>query len=182
MEQMNMSPRQQELFKRLARIPKRILAMYDNENIADFVLHDLCSEKTLNLSKAAYFIDNPDFDCFKGIGGYDNSESHILLDSIWTDVNGFQNHLNKCNFNKKVRTLSMDSIRLNGAQEDILNKQLLKDISSQLGFTNPHYYIWKMKHDNMGIIIFQPALNSESLNIDEDALASLCVLGFCPIY
>lgn len=187
MEQMNMSPRQQELYKRLARIPQKILALYDTENIADFVLHELCGDKCLNFSKAAYFIDNPDFDCFKGIGGYDNAQQHVSSEFIWSDVPGFHNHLNNCEFNKNVRNFYMPSIRLsssknNGHHKQELDEKAIAKISNDLGFSKPHYYIWKMKHDNHGVIIFQPSTSNGDLNIDEDVLASLCILGFCPIY
>ena len=56
--------------ERLADLPKRMVPLYDLEaigNIPEFVLHDLCHEDCFNLKKAAFLVDNPDFDSLQGV-------------------------------------------------------------------------------------------------------------------
>ena len=60
-----------DLLQKLSHLPKKIVALEGLEHTPSFVLHELCNESAFNLSKAAFFIDNPDFNHFKGIAGFD---------------------------------------------------------------------------------------------------------------
>lgn len=175
MEHKDISPRQQDLYKRLADMPRKILKHYDVPHVADLVLHDLCGEKGFNFIKAAYFIDNPDFDSLKGIGGFDKSEQHNGADN-WSDRAAFEKHLaNNCSFNKKVRSFVKPSKHKKGA----LTKSTLSDLARELGMSDALLYTWNTKHDNHAIFLYQKGDNQSELT--EEALASLALLAFCPV-
>ena len=54
----------------LSKLPRKMLSLKGQENVTEFVLHELCHKNCFNLDKAAYFVDNPDFDCLKGMAGF----------------------------------------------------------------------------------------------------------------
>ena len=51
---------QHNVLNTISRLPRKMLSLKNQENITEFVLHDLCNKKCFNLEKAAYFVDNPD--------------------------------------------------------------------------------------------------------------------------
>ena len=44
--------------------------------MSEFVLHDICNPNCFNLQKAAFLVDNPDFDCLKGVAGFSADEAY----------------------------------------------------------------------------------------------------------
>jgi hypothetical protein len=175
MERKNMSPHHQDVYKRLANLPRKILKHFEGAPITDLVLHELCGEQGFNLAKAAYFIDNPDFDCLKGVAGFDKSEGHNGLDH-WAHIENFNKHLKGCNFNTRVRSVIKPSkAKATGS----LSHTLISDLAAELGMTNPGVYTWDAKHDNHGIFLFQK--NNDHTELTEEILAGLCLLAFCPL-
>ena len=59
----------------LSTLPQKILSLHGRADLAEFVLRDLCHERCFNLKKAAFFIDNPDFNHLKGIAGFCHEEN-----------------------------------------------------------------------------------------------------------
>ena len=107
----SVAPRYQQLLKCFTHLPEQILSLHDIDNVTEYVLHSLCVEDCLNLSKAAYFIDNPDFDCLKGVAGFNKQEETYTYDVPLNDHNHFREHVSNCAFNKKVRDISAPSGR-----------------------------------------------------------------------
>ena len=64
------------------------------ENMIEFVLHCLCSEDCFNMPKAAYFVDNIDFNCLKGIAGYNHLEKY-KEPGIWSKPENFSSSYEK---------------------------------------------------------------------------------------
>ena len=88
------------MFRHLSELPQKIVNLHGLENITEFVLHDLCHRSCFNLNKAAYFVDNPDFDCLKGIAGFHHDEVYPGED-IWFNPQAFSDHMESASFNKK---------------------------------------------------------------------------------
>lgn len=182
MERKNIS-KQEQMVKCFLHLPEKLLLFHGMENISEFVLHTLCSRNCLNLSKAAYFIDNHDFDCLKGIAGFDKNELYhnddINSDTedhnyIWQNTDHFSDHMKKCLFNQKVRNVMKPSAS-KASDEDIIN-----DLARELAINKPIFYSWKVKYDNKAIFIFETA--EDDIDIDSDILKGICLLGFCPIF
>jgi hypothetical protein len=167
-----LSERHHKILTSLSVLPKKILHAYDVNNLAQIVLHDLCNEQCFNISKAAYFVDNPDFDCFKGIAGYHFKEHS--QNNYWQNPQQFTDSIQNNEFYKKVRAYSSESL-YNQSPKTEHNKDT---IASLFSFNEPHYYSFKMKNDNHGLLIYE----SPSENITQDLLDGFYFLGFCPLH
>lgn len=173
----NLSEREQSVLGCLSCLPKNILAMHHLENITEFVLHDLCHERCFNLEKAAYLVDNPDFDCCKGIAGFLRTPSSTDQEDIWQDPETFSLFMRSCPFNSQVRNFESPSIARNGLSE----KEAVDRIARELAFHTPGYLSWNMKHDNHGMLIFEHG-NGEIDDLEQHLLNSVHFFGFCPIF
>src|SRR5437016_735872 len=91
-----------KLLNHLAQIPRNIINLHHRENLAEFVLYELCDSNCFNFHRAAYFVDNADFDCIKGIAGFDSKEC-FNKNRIWKDPDGFSEHMKNASFNSQVR-------------------------------------------------------------------------------
>jgi hypothetical protein len=171
-----MPHRHNTLMKCFMCLPQKILSLHGIDNMAEFVLHDLCDESCFNLSKAAYFVDNPDFDCLKGIAGYDRTEETMTMEDRWKNPHQFTNHAAHCAFNQKVRGIAKTS---SGRQKQD-DKSVVNDLSHELSMKNPRYISWDIKHQNHAIFIFE-SMPNDILELDDDMLKGMCLLGFCPI-
>ncbi len=173
MKQNETSPRYEKLLRCFTNLPQQILSLNGTENMTEYVLHSLCEEGCLNLSKAAYFIDNPDFDCLKGVAGYSKEEETYTCDTVLgTD---FKEHMDNCAFNKKVRGLNFPSPRRLKEEND----RHVHHLAGILGMTNPIYHTWTIKHDNYGLLIFELQRPDDAQQ--QEFLEGLSILGFCPV-
>ena len=176
MERDELLHRQQKILNNLRLLPRRILHMQSNDNVTEFVLHDLCNEGCFNLEKAAYLVDNPDFNCLKGVAGFSRAEAFCPEKVIWDDPQGFSAHMQGAAFNQKVRSFGRESFVKQGETED----QVADHIAQNLEFTNYGFYSWNMKHDNHGIFVYEKT--SDDTSVDEYLSDGLYLLGFCPVY
>lgn len=158
-------------------LPRKMITLHGNENVSEFVLHELCNPSCFNIKKAAYFIDNPDFDCLKGVAGVCQDES-AGIDDIWQKPEEFSLYMRQSPFNQKVRSLSRSSAKKMSDQAD---KELAIDVAHELGIVNIGYCSWNSKHDNHGILVFEKGESHEDVGA-EDFLNGVSLLSFCPIY
>lgn len=155
-------------------LPKKMLGMYGRENVIEFVLHDLA--KGFNLKRAAYVVDNPDFNCIKGVAGFDVSQAYKSDHTIWQDQEMFTLHMQQAPYNQQVRCFVTESLVKKGKSD----QEIVGSISGILGFQNPSYYAWPIKHDNHGLLLYEKC---DQENCDCDYLLDgLCLIGFCPIF
>jgi hypothetical protein len=158
-------------------LPRKMIALHGNENVSEFVLHELCQPRCFNLKKAAYFIDNPDFDCLKGVAGI-NQDEMIAFDDVWQKPEEFSLYMRQSPFNQKVRSLNRSSAKKTSFEAD---KDLAIDVAHELGIANIGYCSWTSKHDNHGILVFEK--NTDQGQVDkEELLNGFSLLSFCPIY
>ncbi len=180
MEHKDISPRHHQLLTCLSCLPRKILSVYGIDNATEFVLHELCAARCLDLYKAAYFVDNPDFDCCKGVTGFSSDEEYMNGSSHWDDPEAFSHHMLQCAFNKKVRALALPSfIRAQREKKDVL-----KELISHLNLTNPLYFTWDIKNNNCGILLIEQKAHQDAFDetLQEHFLNGLYLLGFCPIF
>lgn len=76
MEHTTMSPRHKQVLVCLSCLPHKMLSVHGLSNATEFVLHELCQSSCFNLKKAAYFVDNPDFDRLQGVAGFNKEEEY----------------------------------------------------------------------------------------------------------
>lgn len=165
------------LLRCLSGLPKQILNLHTWDNVPEFVLHGLCSKDCFNLNKAAYFVDNPDFDCIKGIAGFSHEEGKLNWDEIWEDPESFTLFTQSLPFNKRVRNFGATSIkRKTHTYEDLVSR-----ISNEIGFENPAFCLWEMKHFNHGLLVYEKPAEDQCGLFDEHFINSLHLLSFCPI-
>ncbi|MFC1841787.1 hypothetical protein ACFLYA_01825 [Candidatus Dependentiae bacterium] len=169
--------KQNRILNSLSTIPKKILSLHGAENITEFVLHDLCQENCFNLEKAAYFVNNPDFNCLKGVAGISTRDlPEGLWSDIWEQKEMFSTYMRNSPFNRKVRGLSQCSLE----GTDIPNEDIIKSVSRNLGIEHPSYYSLDMKHGNGGLFIFEK--NQKDDISEKHLLDGVSLLGFCPIF
>jgi hypothetical protein len=161
----------------LSYLPRKILTLHGSENVPEFVLHDLCNKDCFNLTKAAFFVDNPDFNCLKGVAGFDSKETYESNDTIWDNPTEFSNHMKNSPFNKKVRDIALCSLKRDGASHEAIAQKLAHDF----GMKNPVVHSWDMKHDNHGLFVYE--LDEIDGPQSKDYLLNgLCMFGFCPVF
>ncbi len=164
-----------EVIVAVMTIPKHIIKLHGTDNVTEFLLHNLGQQDCFNFSKAAYFIDNPDFDHLKGIAGFSKDESYLAKVNHWTETQEFSEHMKKAAFNSMVRDTCRCSIKRNKMQEE----KVVQEISDELHFLNPRYVVWPIKHDNHGLLVFE---KTEEDGIDEHLENALQLFGFCPVF
>ncbi len=175
MERVNISPRRHQMLTRLTELPVKILSRHDLENITEFVLYELCGPNCFNLKKAAYFVDNPDFNCLKGVAGITNSDQ--FGNNYWEQPEKFSHFMKESKFNQQVRNLTRPSAKHNKTADT----KLAQDLAAELSLKNPAFYSWNMKHGNHGLLLFEHSPETAH-EIDDQVLQGLCLLGFCPIF
>lgn len=175
MKHRNLSPRSCQILLCLSCLPKKILKLHGSENTTEFVLHTICGEECFDFSKAAYFVDNPDFDCCKGVAGCCKTERYQHPDDAWLQEGPFSEHMKEASFNRKVRECSHKSIS-HGLE------QAVQDLAEQLDIANPAHYVWELKNGNKGILVFERSSDDICDEIEEHLEQGLSLLGFCPIF
>jgi len=171
----------------LSRIAPQMLRLKEQSNLSEFVLHELCCQDGFSLNKAAYLVDNPDFNCLRGIAGYSCHEAYPLVDngSIWDVPEEFSAHMGKSSFNQAVRSVNQNSVRaiaaLSAEGSDAFHAvSTVKEMAQAFGFEQYDMYSWDMKHDNHGILLFEWSDNASVP--DEHFKNGVSLLGFCPLF
>lgn len=167
------------ILERLVAMPQKILSLHGNDNITEFVLNDLCHQNCFNLKKAAYFVDNPDFNYFKGIAGYDVDQLYTKEpDRCWVDLSGFSDHMQQASFNQRVRRFSSHSIK----QKELHEDKLLNSLADEFSFIKPQFHCWHLKNNNHGLLIYEHGNGATCSWKPEDLEQGTALLGFCPIF
>lgn len=167
--------RHKELLQCICAVPRKMTLIHGIENMTEFLLYHLAAPECFNFSKAAYLVDNPDFDQFKGVVGFD--KQHSFDKDHWTVPEQFSQHMRQGGFNKKVRSLGKKSHKR--SQQD--DQQLINALVEELELENPGYHSWKMKYDNHGILLFEFD-EPEDQEMDQALQDSLYLFGFCPVF
>lgn len=180
MEHTPIVSRKHAVLRSLSSLPQKILFLHGADRMAEYVLHDLCHKECFNIKKAAFFVDNPDFNCFKGVVGYDQNQDYALMNA-WEDPDEFSLKINSCTFNNKVRSLEFCSIepKVNGSS--FPNDSFINDIADQLGIEEPGYQLFPLKHQNHGIFLYEK-MHADIQDLHDEVARGACFLGFCPLF
>ncbi|BDC34488.1 hypothetical protein Noda2021_04460 [Candidatus Dependentiae bacterium Noda2021] len=177
MERDNRKVNTHDPLKQISYLPKKILSLQEADNLTEFVMHDLCHDHCFKITKAAYLVDNPDFNCLKGITGFSREESYPESQKIWEQPELFTEHMRTSPFNQHVRSLMLCSASKKSAISD---QDMVHSLAENLGMKNHSYCTWNAKYDNHGLFLYEVASDCV---IDKDHLLhGLCLLSFCPIY
>jgi hypothetical protein len=160
----------------LNSLPRKIMSMQDKHNLVEFVLHELCNKGCFDIAKAAYLVDNPDFDCMKGIAGFSYDECFNEND-IWACPDDFSDHMRKSPFNQKVRGLQRNSC----TKGRVLRDEVVGSIAHDLGMQSYKMYDLRMPHDNHGFFVYEQGADHDERE-EECLLNGISLLSFCPIY
>jgi hypothetical protein len=163
---------------RLRRLPRKMLLLHGLDNVTEFVLHELASKHCFDLKKAAYFIDNPDFNCFKGVVGISNTGLDTLED-IWINPDTFTQHMLESPFNQHVRSFTYKSHKKHSEPYE----KVADNIANELGLASYDFYTWNMKHDNHGFLVCEKNdRNMQEKLHDDIVIDGLSLLSFCPVH
>lgn len=168
--------RQHEVLRCLSHLPRMMLLLSERDNVPEFVLHDLCHPTCFNLRKAAYLVDNPDFDCLHGVAGLSHDEINIENEDVWHSPDDFSMSMQLSPFNQKVRDIE----RASQKRSELSEEELLNELANILGLEQPSACSWNMKHDNYGLLIFEKAAFDDTA-ADEYLINGVSMLSFCPI-
>lgn len=169
--------RQKDILERLSMLPRKMLQLHGRENVIEFVLYELCHQNCLNIDRAAYFVDNPDFDCLKGVAGHAKDQQYPH-DGVWVAPEEFSAHMRQSSFNNQVRGLIRESAARKGQQDG----EIASGLAQNLNFARHGFYSWPMKHDNHGIFIYERAQDDTAQYHDRFLPEGVCLLSFCPIF
>lgn len=157
-------------------LPKRVLGVHQRDNGAEFVLHQLCHEDHFNVGRAAYFVDNPDFHCLKGIAGYNQEETFGEWETMWQRPQEFTLFMASSPFNQRVRAILREHLNKDENPED-----MVAHLAQELGMSNPAFCIWDLKHENHGYLVYERSSEHDPL-MNQFFTSSLHILSFCPIF
>lgn len=176
---MNEAERQKkenELLKCMCDLPKRLIDHHGKLNLTEFLLHSLCTKCCFNFSKAAFFVDNPDFDHLKGVAGFFVHESYPDGEH-WNSPDNFSSHMETSPFNQKVRAVLEKSPKRGGKPHDSIVRSLAEDLEME----SPLHRVWNVKHGNHGLLVFE-ANEDDRAFIDGHLEKALYLFGFCPVF
>jgi hypothetical protein len=170
--------RHAQIVDNLRRLPRKMLQIHGHDNVTDFVLHELCSKDYFNIPKAAYFVDNPSFNCLKGIVGIFGQELEGF-ENIWASPDRFIEKVAQSQFHQKVRSFNYESRKNRGHSHEAM----AETIAQELGLKDHVFYSWDMKHDNHGFLVCEKNSSQEFDHPQEDVVVDgLSLLSFCPVY
>ena len=154
----------------------RIIKNYDLHDLPTLVLHHVGHEESFGLKKAAYFIDNPDFNHFQGIAGFTTSECKLHHPTLWKSPTSFNENKKTARFHKSVEQFADESL---SKKSKISPESKLKKIAKELGLTSFDFFSWTLKYGNTAFLLFE---SGKKLSKQEKELLEHAVsyLSFCP--
>ena len=162
------------LLRQVTSLPTRILKNHDLLGLSSLLLHHLCAGECFNLSKAAYFVDNPDFDQLVGVAGFARDEAAQC--DVWDEPQKNTTQVCETAFHQKVRGAQHPSVARTGLDASMSPK--LVRIAQDLGIDNPQVYSWEMKHGNHGVLLYNGGEHDWDT---QDLYNAASLLSFCPM-
>ncbi len=164
----------QELAENLIDLPNKIIQNYELTHLTQLVLHSLGHNDCFSLDRAAYFVDNPDFDQLLGAAGYLKEECcYSQVGDLWKDPYNYSQHMKNATFHKKIQEILKTSIKRQNI--DFNNSKDLKSLANELEMTNPKFISWNLKYGNHGVLIYEASSGEELLS------KAVSLLAFCPV-
>lgn len=166
---------ERQVSARLTDLPRKMIQYHDLPHLSQLVLHSLCDEQGVQLKKAAYFLDNPEFDMFKGIAGYHEKEQ--CSSCPWQQPEALKAHQHTGNFNTQVRSIMSKSFASDEARQ-----ASAQALARQLGMNCSAVYTVPLRHGNSGILMVEHDTTYHKQVWDEQLPRGLALLGYCPVF
>lgn len=160
---------------RLSELPEKMVAAHHYANLAEYILHELCDSVCLSFTKAAFLLDNPDFDHLKGITGIHHTD-RFPGESIWNEHETFNSHMEQSSFNQSIRAIQQKSAQRN----NIPWQECAERIAQDMVFQEHGWLTFQAKHGNVGLLLFEPHTLSPAQ--EKFLLAGASLLGLCPVF
>lgn len=169
--------RELNLWNQLLTIPHYILQNHHLDGLAQLILLHLANPECFALQKAAYLIDNPDFNCLKGVTGTFENEALKFDYTWWQSAEKILEQTQKASiFHNRVRSLLLPSLKPDAEKSDSIQQ-----LATFLEFDQqPKICSWPMKNNNRGILLYQPNENLGvpwKQNLLDNAVALLSLGG-----
>lgn len=168
------------IVERFALVPKRMINLYGFDsphNLSEFLLHEICDADLFNIKRAAFLVDNPDFNEIRGIAGYSKEETYKNRTKHWEEPESFSLHMQTAPYNQKVKSFcGCESIKRNSGDY----ARFLDKYAKALDFNYPTISTWDLKHYNHGIFLYELDGKYEH-NLKENLDNFLHMLAFCPL-
>lgn len=164
------SDRYHEILMAISNLPHKIVTLHSHDSLPALVLNTVCSKECFDIKRAAYIVNNPDFNCLKGIVGIDQSSvTDMSQEHAWQAPDELLQRLHRSSFHNLVAGYS--------AHEALRDTTALAE---HLSMHNSRPCRWRMKYNNEGIVLYEPG--RELSHEEEEMLQrSLSLLSFCPI-
>jgi len=165
--------RQQAILESLSRLPEYLIKHHEEQRLADLVLHHMCKDDCFGLQKAAYLVNNPDFACLKGVSGWHRED--MPVDSCaWAGQDIVLSHLERSSFHKNIQNIQACAL------DHKVDDNELQDLAREIGFENPRYIIFPIKHGNEGIFLYEK-MHTDAHELTSVITRGACYLGLCPV-
>lgn len=166
----------ESLVKTLLKLPDKILHHHEVDHLPNLILHDLGHDQHLNLKRAMFLVDSPDFDCLKGIAGFCKDECKHHHNDVWSDPHRFNSDMQGAEFHKKINHFLHHSMKRRADDPKVLT-----ELGQSLGIEKPHVFTWDMRHGNHGILLYDTD-NDCLCQADNELLHNIAaLLGLCPV-
>lgn len=143
-----------QLVSRLLDLPHKILSHDDLDGIQQLVLYELAHDESFGLTKASYLIDNPEFNCLKGVAGYDKAECCVIAGKDpWEDPRVAIDSMRQGKFHQQVSSFMHSSLARTNQTD--LDTDAIATLSSKIGMQHSSFVTWPMRHGNHGILLFE---------------------------
>lgn len=133
----------------LLHLPHKIQRHHDIDDLAHLLLHDLGHDDHFGLNRAIYLVDNPEFNCLKGVAGFHKGECALHQEDVWENPDSFANDMKDAQFHQTMKEFSQEASVRHCAPEDLVK------LGTRLGLKNPSFFTWNMRHGNHGILLFE---------------------------
>lgn len=167
----------QALLSMLLDLPNKILNHHEVEGLAQLILHDVSHNQHFGFKRASYMIDNPEFDCLRGVAGFVNDECRHHHEDLWTNPHAFVHDMREAEFHNRLIQMASKSIKRSAKDSNHLD--IVRNVAYDLGMSNPWVYAQDLRHGNHGILIVEEGVK----RLDEDdheLLAHIsAILGLC---
>jgi hypothetical protein len=165
----------QALLTMLLDLPNKILNYHEVNGLAQMILHDVSHDEHFSFRRASYLIDNPAFDCFRGIAGYVSDECKHHHQNLWQDPHTFAYDMREAKFHNILLQLGGKSIKNKGSN----HLDVVRSVAYDLGMSNPWVYPQELRHGNYGILIVEEG-NKRLVADDHELLSHIsAILGLC---
>ncbi len=168
----------EQLIGTLLGMPNKILRHHEVDGLVQMVLHELAHQQHLDLKRATYLVDSPDFDCLRGVAGFCRNECSMHKADMWQQPADFHADMRDASFHSSMQKMLRSSLKR--SHLDLNHLENIISFGKDLGMEAPEVYVWNLKRGNHGILIYEEGakkVNAQAVGNVLDNVSAL--LGLC---